>query len=177
MKYEIKSVSIWSVIRVSFFVNLVIGFLVGILYAGLLSIVLASAASAPQLFGEQLDLGPLAAGVTMILVPVIFAFLAAVFNTLLAMACAVVYNLLGRTVGGLELTLESSSVVSVTKLPESDALLQTETPPPPPPVATSIPFVDDSAESANRAAGVSSTPDESERSPEDSAGDETGNRL
>lgn len=105
MKYELKRISVWSVIKVSFLVNLVVGFLMGILYAFFIMMF----AFLPMTFmpSEVRSEVPIAmSGVLLIVVPIFVAGMAAIFNTILAAIAALVYNLAAKLVGGLEWTLQ-----------------------------------------------------------------------
>ena len=45
MRYELKSLGAWAFVKVSFFLNLVIGFIIGVLYAGFLGLILAASSA------------------------------------------------------------------------------------------------------------------------------------
>ena len=47
MRYEIKSLGAWAFVKVSFFLNLIIGFVFGLLYAGFMGLMLAVSSSLP----------------------------------------------------------------------------------------------------------------------------------
>ena len=42
MRYEIKSIGIWALIKISFFLNLVMGFITGVVYSFFLAAILSA---------------------------------------------------------------------------------------------------------------------------------------
>jgi len=139
MRYEIKSLGIWSFIRVSFFLHLVIGFVFGLFYAALLMMVFAVASSAPldEMAGLPFDLqtvGPL----LMIILPIVMAVGGAVFGTLFGVLVVAAYNLIVRMVGGIEFDLEPATLQQLnsktpTGYPPGLTPRYVVPPPPPPP--------------------------------------------
>ena len=128
MRYEVKSLGVWSFVRVSFFLNLVFGFLIGLLYAAVLGVVLAAAESVGE-FGE-LPFDPSKFGAALlIMLPVLFAAVCAFFNTLLGVIMIVAYNVVAKMAGGFEMTLEP---VVTPAAPLAAAPIPTTTTPPPP---------------------------------------------
>ena len=47
MRYEVKSLGAWAFVKVSFFLNLIIGFVIGLLYAGFLGLMIFAASAMP----------------------------------------------------------------------------------------------------------------------------------
>lgn len=137
MRYELKTIPFWPVLKVGFFVNLAVGLLVGIVYAMFLIPLMALLSSLPALQSGDFDFGGAPLGMMMIVMPVVTALSWAFFGTLFLAVVALVYNLTARLVGGLELDLEK--VISVPEpvraAPESYAPARPETRPPPPPPA------------------------------------------
>lgn len=105
MKLELKRISLWATIKISFLVNLVFGFILGCFYA-LLLVMISSMPSAAFRDSEFDQLSGMF-GVLAIFVPFFFAFFAAIVNTLFAFILVVVYNFSARTMGGLELDFAS----------------------------------------------------------------------
>lgn len=101
MKYELKRISVWSVIKISFLINLVLGFLVGIFYAFMLMLITMM----PMYYmSDELGSGFPAAlsGIMLIILPILMAGIMSVMNTILAAIATLVYNLSAKLVGGLE---------------------------------------------------------------------------
>jgi len=136
MRYEIKSLSVWSFVKVSFFLHLVIGFVFGLFYAAMLMMVFAVASSAPidEMAGLPFDLqavGPL----LMIILPIVMAVGGAVFGTLFGVVVIAAYNLIVRMVGGIEFDLEPAAlqqVSSITPTASQSGLTPRYVAPPPP---------------------------------------------
>lgn len=140
MKYSLKSVSTWSAVKITFFLSLVLGFMIGVLYALFVGPLL--------LLGETLggvasDEGA-AVGIVMVIMPFAMAFISAMANTILVAIGVPLYNLLGRTVGGLEFELEPQAVAvpPVDMRPPATDKPITAAPPPPPPVQSTEPTSD-----------------------------------
>jgi hypothetical protein len=107
--YVLKKVPLGPALKIAFILFLIIGVIIGIFYALLISSFgfLASALNDPSLGGE---LGFLR-GLGFVLVPVIAIFYA-VFATIVVAIWVLVYNLLASVVGGIELVLERPSGAS-----------------------------------------------------------------
>ena len=103
MRLEWKSISVWSVIKVGFFVNLILGFLLGLLYAVLFIPFMAAMGDFMALEGMG---GPnlTEVGVVgmMIIMPLMLAVMNAVFGTIFLAIAAMIFNLVVRIVGGIE---------------------------------------------------------------------------
>jgi len=151
MRYEIKSISTWPFIKVSFFFNLVVGFIFGLLYALFAGFILTimSRFSEFQPGGFDFDLEPLPIGIMLVVLPILFAIMGAVFYTIIGVVLVLIYNLIARLVGGYELDLQLvvagappmpggqpvtgyTGAPSYVPPPASGPPLQS-TPPPPPP--------------------------------------------
>ncbi len=151
MKYELKSIPVWAFLKISFFVNCVAGFILGIFVAplvGLLSIVLVSLF---QLQGTNFDFSHSLNSV-MIATPFILSFVFAFLLTLFEVIVVFIYNIFAGFIGGLSIVLEpenSKSIVPVSQKPQPTILQKnkpqvplmpkeknkqgTDAPPPPPP--------------------------------------------
>lgn len=152
MRYELKSIRIWSFTKVSFFVNLVVGFVLGLMYAMMLPILLAGMSEFGGFFGQSFDPSEVSIGVMLISMPIMGAMFAAVFHTLIGIVLIAMYNLVARLVGGLEMRFEPSETKPVSQVarpitahtaphkaplamaPRNDSAHVAATPPPPPPV-------------------------------------------
>lgn len=109
MKYELKRVSVWSVIKISFVLNFILGFIVGLFYA---LILLALASLPASVLGEESGgIFSALAGVAVFLLPFLFAFFLGVIYTIAAAIAAFAYNLVAKVTGGFE--LEFASIASI----------------------------------------------------------------
>ena len=152
MRYELKSIRIWSFTKVSFFVNLVVGFVLGLMYAMMLPILMAGMSELGGFYGQNLDPSEVPIGVMLVIMPIMGAMFAAVFHTLIGIVLVAVYNLVVRLVGGLEMRFEPVETKPVSQVarpitshmaphnapltmqPLDDTARVAATPPPPPPV-------------------------------------------
>ena len=152
MRYELKSIRIWSFTKVSFFVNLVVGFVLGLMYAMMLPILVAGMSQFGGFYGRSLDPSEMPIGIMLIILPIMGAMFAAVFHTLIGIVLVAVYNLVARLVGGLEMRFEPTETRPVsqaarpitaytaphnaplTMKPRDDTVHVAAMPPPPPPV-------------------------------------------
>ena len=135
MRYELRSIGVWSFVRTSFFLHLVFGFILGLFYAAIFGLILAVASSLPMDSSSDFDpstLGP----VFIILLPIICSVACAVFGTLFTAIIVVVYNMIVRMAGGVEFELEPTTLDHVAvgyPAPASHTAIPVYTPPPPPP--------------------------------------------
>ncbi len=152
MRYELKSIRIWSFTKVSFFVNLVVGFVLGLMYAMMLPILVAGMSQFGGFYGRSLDPSEMPIGIMLIILPIMGAMFAAVFHTLIGIVLVAVYNLVARLVGGLEMRFEPMEIKPVSHVarpitshtaphhgpvtmePSGDPAHVAAMPPPPPPV-------------------------------------------
>lgn len=141
MNWELKSISIWAFVKITFFVSLILGFIFGIFYgmvAGLMLSVMSEFA-----FMSQDDMSGLSAGSLMIIMPFFMSAAWAVMNTILGAIGVVIYNLLARLLGGLEFSFSpvESTSPPAPAVPTTAYTAASSTPPPPPPVMPGIPPV------------------------------------
>jgi hypothetical protein len=134
MRYELRSIGIWSLIRVSFFFNLVVGFLMGLIYVPIFLLISALGQMGPSHWGGGLyapEMGP-----WVLWLPIIGAILTAIFHTLFGVILTIAYNIIARLFGGLELNLnlvERASAAAPAGRPMAAYASDTPSGPPPPP--------------------------------------------
>lgn len=104
MKLELKRIGVWSLVKIAFILNLIFGFIIGIFYALLFLFM----ASLPMTMAGDESMGVFSAfaGITAIFLPFICAIGCAIFNTLFAAIAALLYNMLVKVTGGIELDLD-----------------------------------------------------------------------
>jgi hypothetical protein len=148
VKYELKSIGYWSLIKISFIVNLIVGFIVGFFFALFIGIVVSLAANLTGMTGVAFPGGELPSiWVLIIIYPFMFGFGGAVFNTILYVIIAFIYNIAAKGVGGVELELNEVRVQTSTQIPppmdqSATRVIPTpppQTPPPPPPKVEPLP--------------------------------------
>jgi hypothetical protein len=142
MKYELKSIGYWSVIKVSFILNLIVGFIMGFFFAIFVSLMISIFANLTGFMGAPIfeeEVPPI--GLLIIIYPIMFSFGGAVFNTILAVLVTFVYNLIGRLLGGLELELSEIRLQPAGLSVQSESAITPgpQTPPPPPPPVQPLP--------------------------------------
>lgn len=151
MRYELRSLSLWSFIKISFFFNLAAGFLFGLLYALMLPTFVRVFARMPGMPPEVEDLGRGSLLAMLIVLPLMGALMAAVFHTLLGAVMVILYNVIARITGGLEFNFRQPESRPGTWMPPQPAPAsagwgpspappppphQPPQPPPPPPAST-----------------------------------------
>ena len=151
MRYELQSIGVWTVIKVSFFFNLVAGFVIGLIGAPFLGTLAAMVMSfGAMLEGLEVDPAESSMGSMFIIVPLVSALVWAFVGTLLMAVLTVIYNLVATMLGGLEFDFrdieafrEETEMEEELAEPERPAPTATaappeqprqETPPPPPPL-------------------------------------------
>jgi hypothetical protein len=107
MRYELKAIGVWASVKVLFFVNLSIGFVLGILYVPFMYIWLS--AFAEMGMGEEFGFSPadFPIGLMLIIFPIGIAIFSAVVYTLLAVLFILLYNGVTRIFGGFEFNMET----------------------------------------------------------------------
>jgi hypothetical protein len=124
--FVLKKIPLWPVLKMAFVVFIIIGIVIGVFYAILLStwgVLMSSFADAG--LGSQVTM---LRGLGFILIPVI-AVMYAIFGTIVVAIWTVVYNLIAAVVGGIEFVLEESDVRSAAAAPPRGALDSAHVPP------------------------------------------------
>ncbi|MFH2048571.1 MAG: DUF3566 domain-containing protein [bacterium] len=136
MKLEIKSIGIWSLIKISVFIHLIVGFIFGVFYAFMLSFMSSAGVLPLDIMGNE-DITLLG---MIIIVPIMFSIGGAVFGTIWVVICVFIYNLLAKLIGGLEINTEDITVKLPTPIHTQQAAASMyvrpdssiKAPPPPP---------------------------------------------
>jgi len=130
MRYELKSIAVWPFIKVAFFFNLIAGFLIGLFYALFIGFFMSVLSNVPALDTGEFPIGQLSVGFLMIIMPLIMSIGMATFGTFFGVIWVLVYNLVTRLTGGLELNMNilTTETSTSTKIPPSGGY----TSPPPP---------------------------------------------
>ena len=145
MRLELKSIGYWSLIKISFIVNLVIGFIIGLFYALFMGAFLSLMGNMSGLTGMPMGEEEIPSiGFLIVFMPFFFSFFGAVVNTILLLICTFVYNLSTKLVGGLEFTFSEMQPIqqSYAAPPPPQASLYgqpNQSPPPPPPPVEPLP--------------------------------------
>lgn len=130
MRYELKSIPLWPVTRVAFFVNLVVGFALGLLLAIFMMPLVTALATVSAYDAGELDYDSGALGALTMMIPFLTALWSAFFNTVFVVVVVLAYNLVCKFVGGIELRLDAVEVP--TWVPEQPPLTPDPQPEPPP---------------------------------------------
>lgn len=141
MKYEIRSIGLWSFVKLSFFLNLALGFIVGIFYAVFLGVVVSISSRMAILEQTNEELTQMSFGVMMVFIPIIMAFFMAVFNTIIGAIGVGLYNFLARLMGGMEMDLQTLAESQTVPVGGSPIYASASGTPPPPPLYGTPPVV------------------------------------
>ena len=138
MRLELKTIGVWSFIKVSFFFSLVFGFIFGFLYAIFAGLILTVMGGLPYLPADDYGGSDVSIGLLVIIMPIIMGIGGAVMNTIMGLIAIGVYNLIARLVGGLEFSFDpvGASETGTSFQPARPTPTYTErpaSPPPPPP--------------------------------------------
>lgn len=115
MKLELKRISLWATTKVSFFLNLAVGFIFGCFYAPFIALIINSPFS--NLPEGELDQIRGISGAVLIILPFMMAIFFAIFNTIFAFIGVAIYNLIAKMVGGLEFEYAEVPSPAVTPAP------------------------------------------------------------
>lgn len=107
MKLELKKISVWAAVKVSFVLHLILGFIMGIFYAIFLLLI----ASLPMMGEDIPSTFSAFAGIAAVFLPFLFAFFVGVIYTIIVAISVFAYNLVVKLTGGLE--FELNQVVEV----------------------------------------------------------------
>ncbi len=133
MKYEIKSIGLWSFVKISFFLNLALGFVLGFVVTPLLAVWFSVMKQMTARGQVPSDLSDAAPGIAFLAVPVFLSLSMAVFNTFFGAIGIILYNLIARLIGGFEMSLdEVDSAVPVSSASAQASVSAYGAPPPPP---------------------------------------------
>ncbi|MBU8932978.1 MAG: hypothetical protein KOO62_03115 [candidate division Zixibacteria bacterium] len=110
MKLELRSISLWSFIKISVFVNLIIGFIGGLIYAVFLGMFMSLFANLGGLGIPELEDADMPIGFLLIAMPIMMSLGAALFGTIWGIVCVLTYNLVTMLTGGLEINVNDVTV-------------------------------------------------------------------
>ncbi len=135
MKFELHSIGYWTIVKVGFVLNLVVGLCFGILFALFVGGIMTIASELGGLGGmPMLEEDMPSIGILIILYPFLFGFVGAVINTIMWLIVAFVYNTIARLVGGLEFEMRQCDIAPTPAYqPAQPAYAAPSAPPPPPP--------------------------------------------
>lgn len=134
MRYELKSIPLWPVTKVAFFVNLAVGFVMGLLAAIFMMPFVAMMASVAAYDAGELDFDSGALSALTMMIPFLTALWSAFFNTVLVAIVILAYNLVTRLVGGIELRLDLVELEPIAPPQATPPPGPAPEPPPPDPV-------------------------------------------
>jgi len=103
MEYEIKRIDIWSVVRVFFFLFLIIGFLISLIYVIIMSV---ASNFIQQMYGDAMQFPADAVGGFLSLFGMMFfSVVYALFMSLITAVVLGFYNIVSHYTGGIKMNL------------------------------------------------------------------------
>lgn len=159
MRLELKSISVWSVVKIAFIFNLVGGLVYGLFSALFMGSILSLMSGSGIFPIDEYSDSDFSVGALIIFMPLFSAAVAVFFGTICAVVLAVLYNLTSGILGGLEFEFQPTdrsdlsfaasateptpSSVSTPRVPPTLSVHPTSSvlapPPPPPPPPASDP--------------------------------------
>lgn len=143
MRYELKSIAVWSVVKMSFFLNLILGGILGFFYSLFFGFFIQLMGQSPFMSQYQYEPSEMSLFPLMIFFTIGGAIAGAFFHTVLVALIVGLYNLIVKMTGGVVLNLnaldqpETKSipvvVATATTTPPVSAPKPAVAPPPPPP--------------------------------------------
>ncbi len=135
MRYEIKSIRLWSFLRIAFFLNVLVGFLSGFLMAFFTAFFISAWGSMGEMSPYGFDMPQNFPFVFLFIIyPLLGAIFCAVFLTFFELVVVGFYNLVAKITGGLELNLKGvADEVPAHQPIYAQAQTPPSVPPPPPP--------------------------------------------
>jgi hypothetical protein len=110
MRYEIKSIPVWPIVKIFFLINLVAGFIFGVLLAIVSSGLVSFYNELIQVSNPGYDVSLIPIEMLIIMLPLLFAFGNSIFTTTIMILIIFIYNLLVKFTGGMELNLTEINI-------------------------------------------------------------------
>ena len=137
MRYEIKSIPVWPIVKIFFLINLVAGFIFGLLLAIVSSGLVSFYNELIQVSNPGYDVSLIPIEMLIIMLPLLFAFGNSIFTTTIMVIVIYIYNLLVKFTGGMELNLSEinireSSENEKIEIENLSEIKNNDAPPPPP---------------------------------------------
>ena len=142
MRYEVKSIRLWSFLKVAFFLNIIVGFLSGFFFAFFTASIISALGNMGELspYGFEMP-GEFPVGFLFVIYPFIGAVTCAIFLTVFEFIVIGLYNAIAKITGGFELNLNVVAEEIPTQQPNyAQTQTQPTVPPPPPPALASMPL-------------------------------------
>jgi len=118
MRYEIKRIDIWSVVKIVFLLSLIGGFLLGVFYAALIGFITSFS---DTMGGDEFtDALGVFGGVALIFIVIACTIFFAGIYTVMAAIGAALYNFFARWAGGIALELNSAEDQIATPTPATE---------------------------------------------------------
>ena len=105
MKYELKRIEVWPVVKIIFVISLFLGFFISLLYAGLFFI---AGVISSSLGVDELAPAISISGVVALFIVLFGTITVAVVYSLVALIFTALYNLVARWAGGFVVHFETS---------------------------------------------------------------------
>ncbi len=112
MKYQLKRIDTWSAVKIAFLIAGVVGFLIGALYAVLITLMASFVGMVGMAEGMPDEMGYIvgATGFIAVVAWIVLTILYAVLGALVVALATWLYNLLAGAMGGVTMTLEAEAV-------------------------------------------------------------------
>lgn len=129
MKYQLKRIDPWSACKITFLIAGVVGFVVGALYAVLITLMASFIGMAGMSDGMPEEMGYIvgATGLIAVVAWIVLTILYAVLGALVVSLATWLYNLLAGAIGGVHVTFEA--VPSVVPAPDASPAPPAAAPP------------------------------------------------
>jgi len=139
MRYELKSIPLWPVVKVFFPINFIAGFVFGLLLAFISTGFISFYNEVLQVSNPGYDVELVPSKMLIILVPLLMAFSNAIFTTTFIVIITFFYNIFVKFTGGVELNLYEISLKEENNTENKHQLnkrkyIDDSAPPPPPSV-------------------------------------------
>lgn len=130
MRYQLKRIDPWSACKITFLIAGAVGFVVGALYAVMITLMASFMGMVGMSEGMPDEMGYIvgATGFIAVIAWIVITILYAVLGALVVSLATWLYNLLASAIGGVNLTLEPPATV----IPAATPAPADDTPPAPP---------------------------------------------
>ncbi len=109
MKYQLKRIDTWSAVKLTFVIGGAVGFVVGALYAVLITVMASFVGMMGMSEGMPEEMGYVvsATGFIAVIAWIVITIMYAVLGSLVVALSSWLYNLVAGVIGGVNLTLEA----------------------------------------------------------------------
>jgi hypothetical protein len=126
MTYEIKKIDVWSVVKIAFILYAILGLIIGLFYAVILTMLGGIISQLGELGGEFGQMTGFFTGAVGIVMAFFMALFYAVIGAIFTAIFVWLYNILAKLTGGIRFNLEGEKIAAVAVAPAEQSEADSE---------------------------------------------------